>query len=688
MGRLRKILNEIHRRSLWQVLGVYLAASWGALEAIQGVTQVAGLPKSVPALGLVLLIIGLPIVLATAFIQEGVPGREPLSPKAIVSDEPASASRRNTGPAERKVSKGATIHRLFSWRNAILGGVSAFALWGVVAAVLLFAGGAFTRPASTARPPSSLAVLPFKNLSAADENAYFAAGIHEELLTQLSKVKGINLISRTSVLRYENTDKSLGDIARELGVTVVLEGSVQRAGDRVRVTTQLIDAAGDKHLWAERYDRELSDIFRIQTDVATRIVEALRGVLTPEERAELATQPTENLEAYAHYLRGHEYFRGMWTKEATRSATEAYARAVELDPGFAAAWARLVQTRLWLAWNYGEPEERNPAREALSRLEVAAPGSPETRMARGLWLLYGVQRYDEALKEFEALGDLRPGDLEAVRYQSALYRRLGRWDEAVRTMERVIELDPADASFAGTLSQTYTLMRRFDEAERYAKLAFSLDPQLFGFLAYTRLAAGDTLGAREAVDSATVRLQPGATEWMRTVVDLYSGRPKQVLDRLRKLPDRGFSRAHAVLVAATAAGRTELIPEYADTLRVRSERMRDRVGEENVAHRSSIMGDLALAHAYLGHAEEAVRLAEKAVELLPVSRDAFYGVRAVRDQAMVYDIVDRDDDAVDRLRYLLSIPAEAITIPLLRSDSRWHRLREHSGFQQLVRQDN
>jgi TolB-like protein/Flp pilus assembly protein TadD len=685
--RLHKIISEIHRRSLWQVLGVYLAASWAALEAVEGITQVAGLPKSLPALGLILLIMGLPIVLATAFIQEGVPGREPLRPKAIVSQKPAIASRRTTGPSEGKGSKGVTIQRLFSWRNAVLGGVSAFALWGVVATVLLFAGGAFTRPANTTRPPSSLAVLPFQNLSTDEDNAYFAAGIHEEILTQLSKIAGIRLSSRTSVLRYEGSEKSLAEIARELGVTVVLEGSVQWAGDGVRVTTQLINAATDEHLWAERYDREISDIFRIQTDVATRIAEALRGVLTPEERAELARRPTDDLEAYAHYLRGHEYFRGMWTRDATRAATEAYTRAVELDPGFAAAWARLVQTRLWLAWNWGEAEERTSAREALNRLEAIAPLSYETRMARGVWLYYGVQRYEEALREFDAVSDLRPDDLEVIRYQAALYRRLGRWQDAIRTMERGIELDPADASGAATLAQTYTLMRRFKDGEQYAKLAFSLDPQLYTFLMFARLAAGDTAAARSVVDSATLRLTPETTEVSRIVVDLHSGRPEQALERLRALPDRELIHRLALRVASGAV-HTQLTTEYADTLRAHQERTLARIAEENVTQRSSVIGNLAVAHAYLGQDEEAVRLAEEAVELLPVSYDAFYGTRAVRDQCEVYAVVGRKDDAVDCLRYLLSIPAESVTIPLLRVDPRWHRLRDHEGFRQLVKQDN
>jgi tetratricopeptide (TPR) repeat protein len=309
-------------------------------------------------------------------------------------------------------------------------------------------------------------------------------------------------------------------------------------------------------------------------------------------------------------------------------------------------------------------------------------------MARGLWLYYGVQHYDEALREFDAVSDLRPDDPEVIRYQAALYRRLGRWQDAVRTMERAVELDPADASWAGSLAQTYTLMRRFEDGERYAKLVFSLDPQLYGFLMGNRLAAGDTAAARSVVDSATLRLTPETTEGSRIRVDLQSGRPEQALERLRALPDRGFSYPSMALGAASGAGHRQLTTEYADTLRADREWTLARIAEESVAQRSGAMGELAIAHAYLGQDEEAVRLAEEAVELLPVSYDAFYGTRAVRDQCEVYAVVGRKDDAVDCLRYLLSIPAESVTIPLLRVDPRWHRLRDHEGFRQLVKQDN
>lgn len=685
MNRLKQLIREVHRRSLWQVLGIYVVGGWVVFEVVQTLTEGLGLPGWFPALAIVLLLIGFPVVMATAFVQEGGPGASPSNAQLIDAAGRAIEQRRtashSVGPA----------HRLLTWRNAIAGGVLAFALWGVVAAGWLVLG---DRPvgaaAGSASNRPSLAVLPFQNLSPDPENAYFAAGIHEEILTQLSRIAGIKLISRTSVLRYEGSTQSVSEIARELGVSRILEGSVQRAGDRVRITTQLIDASSDEHVWAERYDRQLSDIFQIQTDVATRIVEELRGVLSPQERAGLEQRPTEDLEAYAHYLRGHEHFRRLWRGEDARAAAEAYQRAVDLDPSFAGAWARLVQTRLWLSWNFGEYDERARAGSALERLEEVAPEAPELRLARGLWLYYGVQRYQDALREFDALADLWPGDADVMGYRGALYRRLGRWEEAVRTMEQVLELDPADAGYASTLSQTYTMMRRFDEAERYARLAVSLDPTVpthWAFLFIGRLGRGDTAAAWSALDSAATVLPDRSLASARAMFYLSTGRSEAALESFLELAANGSENPEQIVRAADATGRPGEVASWADTLRARAERRLWEIPEDDPVTRSGVLSDLALAQAYLGNEEDAVRLADEAVALCPVSLDAFYGARRVLHQAQVYTVVGRDGEAIQRLGYLLSIPAEGVTVPLLRMDPRWDRLRDDPSFQALVEQD-
>jgi len=268
MSRLRQLIGEVHRRSLWQVLLIYVGASWAVLQVVDTLAGALQLPDWLEPVAMVLLIVGLPIVLATAFVQEGGPGGDRAEP-AVATDS--------------RQSDGGAVGSLFTWRNAIAGGVLAFAAWGVVAAAWILFGdrpepavadvppGADVARAATERP--AIAVLPFQNMSGLDEDRFFTEGMHDEILTRLAKIGSLHVISRTSVLGYSSTATNIRQIAEELGVGYIGEGSVRRAENLVRITVQLIDARTDEHVWAETYDRELSPaaIFDIQSDVAERI---------------------------------------------------------------------------------------------------------------------------------------------------------------------------------------------------------------------------------------------------------------------------------------------------------------------------------------------------------------------------------------------------------------------------------
>jgi TolB-like protein len=280
-------------------------------------------------------------------------------------------------------------------------------------------GGAAVLPAVAAatRPDAigdrrSIAVLPFTSLSADPENSYFASGIHDELLTQLSKLGDLRVISRTSVMQYAGTTKSIGQIAGELGVGVVLEGSVQRAGNRVRVQAQLIDAATDEHLWAESYDRDLTDVFAIQRDIAQQIANALQARLTAGERAALAQAPTQSLEAYDFYLQARDYhLRANITQANLQTAQSMYERAVALDPDFALAHAWLSRAHGQLRW-WGfdrSDARRDQQREAAERAVQLQPRLPEARMAMGMYHYWGHRDYERAPVDLRAVLENTPG---------------------------------------------------------------------------------------------------------------------------------------------------------------------------------------------------------------------------------------------------------------------------------------
>jgi serine/threonine protein kinase/tetratricopeptide (TPR) repeat protein len=560
-------------------------------------------------------------------------------------------------------------------------------------------------PVSTfvSRAPSdhpSLVVLPFDNLSPDPDDAYFAAGIQEEIRTQLSKVSGIRLIVGPSGSRSGAAADLPSDLAEKLGVSTVLGGSVRREGSDVRIAVQLYEAVGNEQLWGQIYERELSNIFQVQMDVAAQVVEEIRGVLGPEEMAELAgpTRHEPDPDAFLEYLRGNNHIRSLFSRERAQAAVDAYARAVEIDPQFPAAWSRLVQARLFLSFVWGESEQRESARADLARLEELAPGSAELRMARGLWLYQGVQRYQEARTEFEALAEEWPGDGNVLLYLGAAQRRLGRWEEGTQSWKRALELEPLNGTHASNLAQAYTVMRRFGDAERFAARSVILGPDVavqWWHYAWVFLAQGDTASARMVVDSARAQLGRDRLEaggWW-ALWQVHTGHLERVLDGYGELYvtdprwDGTWSRSWDLgLAGAATAGDTERVQSFAESLRRSSEDVLATLPDDDPENRSEVLSKLALAEAYLGNGDRAIDLAREAVDHLPVSRDASFGPAYEKVLAQVLAVTGHPDEAVERLRYLLSIPAE-VYVDLLKVSPRWTMLRDHPGFQALLAEE-
>jgi TolB-like protein len=327
VSRLEDLIHEIHRRSLWQVLGIYLVGAFIAFQGVEALVSGLGLPDWVPGFAVVLLIIGLPIVMATAFVQEGVGFPGP----------PADAPRRAGVAADATAGGGSELRRLFNWRNAILGGVLAFALWGVVAGGWLLFGGEIARPPGSIR---SLAVLPLENLSGDPDQEYFADGMTEALISNLAKLSPLSVISRTSVMQYKGARRPLPEIARELHVDAVVEGSVLRAGGGVRITAQLIDGRSDQHLWSGSYTRDLDDILALQSEVARSIAREIELELTPTQQARLVSTGRVDPAAYDAYVRGSHFLRSL-TPSDHGIGVKYLEEAVRLDSSYAPAWADL-----------------------------------------------------------------------------------------------------------------------------------------------------------------------------------------------------------------------------------------------------------------------------------------------------------------------------------------------------------
>ena len=566
-------------------------------------------------------------------------------------------------------------------------------LWaGAGVALAVVAGTAWTLldgdvPPATVEP--TLAVLPFGNLSPDPEDAYFAVGIGEEIKTQLSKVDGIKLIVGTQDPTLD--DRGGAAIARAWGATVILEGSVRRAGDEVRMSFRLIDPVRNDAFWADSFERRLSDIFEVQAEVAARVVEEIRGALTPEERAELMRPSPDNEDALIPYYAGQASFRDfLFSADGARGAAREFGRAVQLDPGFAAAWAGLVRAHLFLAWLWGEPESREEARNALDRLEQLAPGTTELRFARGLWLYFAEQQYEDSLVELDAVAEEWPEDVTVMMWHGAAQRRVHGHAAALPTWQRALERDPTNSSLTYNVGSNLSGLGRHDEAEQMHRRALELNPDVrvhWWGLFNDFLLRGDTSRARVVMDSAADHLGRQGLDsdgwWVRWQV--YSGNLAGVVDVYRdiydqdpRLRDGTWGGGYDVGIAgAAAAGDVETVRSFAESIKARSEEALRDVPDDDPRSRSDLLGKLAMAEAYLGREDQAIRLARNAVDVYAATGDAL-GNNSGVNLAHVYATLGRLDEAIEQLRQL------DVNRELLRISPLWYRLRDHSGFQVLL----
>ncbi|HJR54367.1 MAG TPA: adenylate/guanylate cyclase domain-containing protein, partial [Gemmatimonadota bacterium] len=482
-----------------------------------------------------------------------------------------------------------------------------------------------------------LAVLPFENLSGDEATEPFVLGLHDDLLTHLSQIEAIDVISRTSVLGYRGTTKSVSQIADELGASVILEGGVQRSGDRIRMNVQLIDAKTDEHLWAEQYDRTLTteNVFAIQADVAERIAGAMETALTPEQKADLAEAPTDNLEALDLYYQGLDAYRGRGAIVASdsRNAVHFLERATELDPDFAAAWAALAQARAWLI-RIGIVSDTTATRAALDRAAALAPDARETKLAEGVYLYYARADFAGAADRFSAILRRQPDDAEALDWQGLVLRRLGRWDEALGSMERARDADPRNSGIVSNLGVTLLHLRRYDEAERYldeALVLSSSDDALTNKVILLLWGKGDTRGARGFLEASARDLDPGGYALLDAMVALGERDYESGLETLAGefIPqDQKPAALYLQALHARLAGRTDLSAVMGDSLFAVSEGQITAYregGADPFGFQSQLTAFRGLAHALAGRRSEAITDGRRAVEMLPISKDAIEG---------------------------------------------------------------
>lgn len=580
-------------------------------------------------------------------------------------------------------------------RVALVAGLAALLLVVGAVALTLNVGGLrarwFGSAATVAR--DSVAVLPLKNLSGDPEQDYFGAGLTEDIISHLAKIQGLKVISRTSVDQYRNTTKSLKTIAEELDVDTVLEGSVRRTAGRVRIAVQLIDARTDAHLWAETYDRDLSDIFAVQTDVARQVAAKLEASLASQGPTLVEEKPTSSPEAYDRYLRAVNLYPAQGVDQRSlRAAIQLYEDAVNIDPSFALAWARLAQCHASMWWLYYDRSAERPrlAKAALDRAAALQPNLPEMHSSLGFYHLFVHLDYDRALAEFEIARKRQPGASGVVLGMGLVKRRQGRFEDALSDLLVSVELDPRSPTLRTFLCDTYAWLRKTTQANDCLDRILALDPArgdaFYGKAYYHLRLTGDVASARSMLQRAERLGLAGAPVAYRWVSAEMAARDYEAaLRRLSASPGEAYSGQAWFLPKTLLEAQIRALQQdsrlsaraYRAARAVLEQKLRD--DPEDPRYHSA----LGLALAGLGLKAEAIRAGQRATELLPVSTEAIRGPHLVENLAHIYAMVGEADLAIDRLEYLMSIPGD-LGYGALKFDPAWDPVRSHPRFQRLL----
>jgi TolB-like protein/Tfp pilus assembly protein PilF len=672
---------ELERRNVYKVAVAYAVVAWLLIQAASIILPTFEAPGWTMKVLIAALAVGFPIAVVLAWAFE-------ITPEGIVRAEDVSANVSITRRTGRK-----------------LVGIT-FVLAFIAAGLLLFQLFRSSKqpPSAPAAeqiiPAKSIAVLPFESLSSDKENSYFADGIQEEILTKLATVADLKVISRTSTAKYKSKPEDLKTVSRQLGVAHVLEGSVQRAGDRLRVNVQLIDARADTHLWAKSYDGDAKDIFAVESAVSQQVADALRAKLSPSEARVLAKSPTQNAEAYDFFLKA-EYSAGQALKLLTADwferAEADYRNALERDRNFALAAARLAENRLLRHWYLTplSPAELDDTKNFVDRALALAPEMAQAHVALGTFYYWGYRQYEPARAALQRALELQPSSTKALQMCGAIDRRQGSWQRSLSEMAKAAELDPRDAIIPVSIAATYVTLRQWKEAKTACLRALAIDPELSTakrVLVQTLVSGeGNLPEAKQVVANSPAAARLSNNSSRGTVTGVIDERIYlHVLERdfagaLKDWetdaaePSQRINRLAARTAIRVLAGDSTVAAESEEARTLLETRLRERP-----ADRIALM-QLSWVYMALGRHADALRVAHDAAESLPIEKDTLAGPDFAAGEAQIQARAGQPRGAIKTLRYLLSIPAgQEVSIQRLKIDPVWDPIRNDPEFQQLL----
>jgi TolB-like protein len=660
-------IYELRRRKVYRAAAAYAIAGWVIIQVVATVFPILALPAWSVRAVVITVLAGFPFVLALAWAFEFGP-----SGLRRTTDSPSDP----TGPSAFVRSR----------RNVV-------ALVAVGAAISVLCGYFLLSRAAVSRLDKSIAVLPFDNFSEDKDNEHFADGVHDDVLTSLARIEDLKVISRTSVMQYRAKAHNIRAIAQELGVSAVLEGSVRRSGNRVRLVVQLIDALNDRHIWAQEYDRDLTDVFAIQSALAQEIANQLKARLSPDEVNRIRERPTTSDEAYQLYLQAHAmYSRAVETLDTLQRAEQLYEKATQLDPSFALAFARLAHIESWIYYLFDPtPERLTKARKAATEAMRLQPGAPESHLATGYVAYYGDRDYQRALGEFEIARGGLPNDPSVFLAIASIERRQGKWKEATGHFEKAASLSPGDPILVENLALTYEAVRDFPAAAKAFDRAVTLVPNSFEAKSLRARLEMEWKGDLGMMKNLLASLPPdfesfGIVALERFNVCFFERKFDEALNILWRSPLENLHGQTSTPLPKSflAAQVYRLVPdpekaraEYEHALSI-AQRALDESPQDSARH--ALIG---LIYAGLGRKEDAIREGNRALELLPESKDAMDAPVLVVAMARIYAITGQGEKAIDLLQHSLQTPA-GLTAHEIRMDPTWDLLRENPRFKALI----
>ena len=663
-----RFLAEVERRGVIRVAITYLAFSLFLILLLPYVGAVVAMPLWSTTAIRAVLVLGFPIAMYLAWNYEW-------SPKGFVHATSQQSWQNSNEDFQRKPLTGNYI-------------ISSLILISLVLYFYPKYSGVQENLVSEIND-KSVAVIPFSDMSAAGDQKYLADGVQEAILNHLAKIREMRVISRTTMEQYRESNKSAPTIAKDVGVSYILEGSVQRFSDKVRITVQLIEGNTDQHLWSENYDRNLTDIFAIQTEIAKNVAEELKTTLSSKERAIIESIPTSDLTAYDYYLKGMDYKNRSNYEKDLRFATHMFKRAIEIDSTFTLAWVGLAAASRSIYWYHYDRTKEHLAqtKQELDKAIALDQDLMEVRLETGRYYYHCEVNYPKALQILEMLKSEHPNNAEMHAWLGYIYRRMGQFEKSFEYLDHAISLNPSAWLEWTTAGYTLVILRRYSQAEDYFKKSIELNPsrdRSYFYISSLYLMTGQVEKAR----SWLIKSQSIVDPWMymkRSIVELIDHNYEEAIRILESSPNEVFADQDVYAPKSMQIGVIYFILSQMELSRTFFQEARQHLESKlkDLPDDSRLYSSLGIVYAGLGMKREAEIAGARALSIVDISVDADKGFYRELDMARILAMIGKYDEGITKLEFLIQQNGN-LSVELLKRDPLWDPLRKIDAFKALI----